>query len=109
MMNPEYRPTARTSEEGQETPKTNQQTVNGVPVWSKAFLITFWVFQLIICLVGWGVGALAFGTKSILDDDDYSYSHNVDFALRYINLSSYHSLTAVVSNICLTVSAVVSG
>ncbi|KAG9841227.1 hypothetical protein KCU98_g8573, partial [Aureobasidium melanogenum] len=81
MIYPGYRPTARTSEEVQETPKNIQHTVDGLPVWSKAFLITFWVFQFIICVVGWGVGALALGTKSILDDDDYSYSHDVNVAL----------------------------
>lgn len=84
MIYPGYRPSARTSEEVPETPKNNQQTVNGVPVWSKGFLITFWVIQIIVCIVGWGVGALALGTKSILDDGDYPYSHNVDVALRYI-------------------------
>ncbi|KAH0012850.1 hypothetical protein KCU78_g9486, partial [Aureobasidium melanogenum] len=65
----------------QETPKNIQHTVSGLPVWSKAFHITFWVFQIIICVVGWGVGALALGTKSLLDDDDYSYSHEVNIAL----------------------------
>ncbi|KAG9649475.1 hypothetical protein KCU64_g9428, partial [Aureobasidium melanogenum] len=81
MIYPGYRPTARTSEEVQETPKNIQRTVNGLPVWSKAFLITFWVFQILICVVGWGVGALALSAKSILDDDDYSYSHDVNIAL----------------------------
>ncbi|KAH0341534.1 hypothetical protein KCU81_g6191, partial [Aureobasidium melanogenum] len=82
MIYPGYRPTARTSEEVQETPKNFQQTVTGLPAWSKAFLITFWVFQILICVVGWGVGALALGTKSLLhDDDDYAYSHGVEIAL----------------------------
>ncbi|CAD0093701.1 unnamed protein product [Aureobasidium mustum] len=78
---PGYRPTARTSEEVQETPKNMQPTTDGVPVWSKAMLITFWVFQLIICIIGWGIGALALGTKRLLDDGDYTYSHGVKLAL----------------------------
>jgi len=82
---PGYRPTARTSEEVQETPKNMQPTADGVPVWSKAMLITFWVIQIIICIIGWGIGALALGTKRLLDDGDYSYSHGVKLALRYGN------------------------
>ncbi|KAH0363241.1 hypothetical protein KCU65_g7479, partial [Aureobasidium melanogenum] len=82
MIYPGYRPTARTSEEVQETPKNIQHIVTELPVWSKAFLITFWVLQILICIVGWGVGALALGTKSLLhDDNDYAYSHSVDLAL----------------------------
>lgn len=86
---PGYRPTARTSEEVQETPKNMQPTADGVPVWSKAMLITFWVFQLIICIIGWGIGALALGTKRLLDDGDYTYSHGVKLALRY-GITIYH-------------------
>ncbi|KAK6002063.1 hypothetical protein QM012_001701 [Aureobasidium pullulans] len=81
MIYPGYRPTARTSSEAQEAPKNIQQPNNGVPVWSKAFLITFWTIQIIVCIIGWGVGGLALGTKSLLDDGDYTYNHNVDIAL----------------------------
>ena len=95
---PGYRPTARTSEEVQETPKNIQPSVNGVPVWSKAMLITCWVVQIIICIIGWGIGALALGTKRLLDDGDYRYSHSVKLALRYgipVHCRWNHLLTSV--------------
>ncbi|CAD0083937.1 unnamed protein product [Aureobasidium vineae] len=57
--------------------------INELPAWSKAFLIVFWIVQLIVCIVGWGIGACALGTESLLQDHATSYSSKVQSALRY--------------------------
>ncbi|THW00642.1 hypothetical protein D6D26_05584 [Aureobasidium pullulans] len=43
--------------------------------WSYGFLITFWVLQLLVCIVGWFFGAVALNVKSLFTDH-----HNVEGA-----------------------------
>jgi len=52
-----YQPAARSSFEEQRALRDIQRHLNGKPLWSKAFLITFWVLQLLICIVAWAFGA----------------------------------------------------
>jgi len=82
-----YQPAARSSIEEQRPPRTIQRSFNGKPLWSKAFLITFWVLQIIICIIGWCFGAFGLVIKSYADDED------ADTALRYA-LSTFLSFFA---------------
>ncbi|CAD0110366.1 unnamed protein product [Aureobasidium uvarum] len=79
MIYPGYRPTPNASSDMQALPK---YAINELPAWSKAFLIIFWIVQLIVCIVGWGIGAFALGTESLLQDHATSYSSKVQSALR---------------------------
>jgi hypothetical protein len=76
-----YQPAARSSFEEQRPPIDNiQRFSNGKRMWSKAFLITFWVLQLLICIVGWFFGA--FYIYAI-----YSWDHDgTGSALRYLSI-----------------------
>lgn len=74
-----YQPAARSSLEEQQRPRNMQTFINGKPIWSKAFLITFWVLQLLICIVGWAFGA--FYIYAILRFDEQSS----DAALMYLS------------------------
>jgi hypothetical protein len=67
--NTAYEPAARSSFDEQARPKDIQRSIDGKPLWRKAFLITFWVLQIIICIVGWGFGAFSLVVKSYSEDD----------------------------------------
>jgi hypothetical protein len=73
-----YQPAARSSFDEPARPRDIQRSTNGKPLWNKAFLITFWVLQIIICIVAWGFGAFGLVVKS------YSDSEDADTALRYL-------------------------
>jgi hypothetical protein len=73
-----YQPAARSSLDEPARPRDIQRSTNGKPLWNKAFLITFWVLQIIICIVAWGFGAFGLVVKS------YSDSEDADTALRYL-------------------------
>jgi hypothetical protein len=80
-----YQPAARSSFDEQRTPMDNiQRFSNGKRMWSKAFLITFWVLQLLICIVYWAFGAFYIYATSISESEDG------DNALGYV--SPYHCL-----------------
>ncbi|THY80107.1 hypothetical protein D6C95_09669 [Aureobasidium pullulans] len=50
--------------------------------WSYGFLITFWVLQILVCIVGWFFGAVALNVKSLFTDH-----HNVEGAGRALETS----------------------
>ncbi|KAI4721964.1 hypothetical protein E4T48_01895 [Aureobasidium sp. EXF-10727] len=79
MIYPGYRPNPQRFSDMQTLPK---YAINELPVWSKVFLVIFWIVQIIVCIIGWGVGAFALGTRSLLQDHATSYSDNVASALR---------------------------
>jgi hypothetical protein len=49
-------------------------------MWSKAFLITFWVLQLLICIVGWAFGGFYIYATTSWDHD------GTGSAIRYSSL-----------------------
>ncbi|KEQ70841.1 hypothetical protein M436DRAFT_29068, partial [Aureobasidium namibiae CBS 147.97] len=55
--------------------------------WSKAFLITFWVLQIIICIVGWCFGAFGLVVKSYADDEDADTALSISAGI-YISWAS---------------------
>jgi hypothetical protein len=76
-----YQPAARSSLDEQRHPIDNiQRFSNGKRMWSKAFLITFWVLQLLICIVGWAFGGFYIYAISSWDHD------STGSAIRYSSL-----------------------
>jgi hypothetical protein len=76
-----YQPAARSSFDEQRHPIDNiQRFTNGKRMWSKAFLITFWVLQLLICIVGW-----AFGGFYVYAVTGFEHGESVS-AIRYLSL-----------------------
>lgn len=73
-----YQPAARSSLEERQRPRNIQTFINGKPIWSKAFLITFWVLQLLICIVGWAFGAFYIYAITAFDNQ------SSDAALMYL-------------------------
>ena len=51
--------------------------------WSYGFLITFWVLQILVCIVGWFFGAVALTVKSLFTDH-----HNVEGAGRALEYAT---------------------
>jgi hypothetical protein len=82
-----YQPAARSSFDEQRTSMDNiQRFSNGKRMWSKPCLITFWVLQLLVCIVGWALGSFyAYGIS-------ISESEDGDIALAYV--SPYRCLTS---------------
>lgn len=52
--------------------------------WSYGFLITFWVLQILVCIVGWFFGAVALNVKSLFTDH-----HNVEGAGRALEYAAF--------------------
>ena len=89
-----YQPAARSSIEEQRPARKTQQSFNGKPLWSKAFLITFWVLQILVCIVAWAFGAFYIYALSEFDNS------SSDAALMYL------SSIPLVEKPCLIVLAV---